>query len=577
MLKEKIKKMFVIIILSITLVVNSIGFSYMKPIQTQAAEVVIAEMGIELLVELLLGVVLTVSGLVVVDKADEVGVFDDLYYKYMTDGSSALKDMPDYNEDEEIAQINGKIIYMKDFVKKGSGNNKRPDLNDEDIQRAINATSINISARLLENIVDFTQENLNPNSDIESVKEYYKIYGKEEKIDINEDEEEIVYIDNVEQYNQRPYELYDSNLCYDGIAKYYTYESTGATMRVFNIFYENYHGLTEPSESVNESFFYHYGGTRVIVSDDYMRYGGRVAIYPENSQSDEPWKMRIYYQKDLITDAYDYKTDSVRECYTIGCSRLGNFASYNSATGVDREDYFYANYVKGEYPTSDIPVFTNTVDGARYLYGWDDASNAINLAFTYVLPCDFLEPNVKEMLKPLTDKDIEASALPQIIEEVTTALQPETQPDTESAIQPNEVPDKFPIIVDDIITTVTTPTVIPDPAPKPVIKPKPFPVIKPEPIETEDETIKNTADKSIGLQNVFPFCIPFDLIELINVMNVDAQAPYFEYPIYIQGVCDEKIIIDFSDYDDLAEIIRTFETLFFILGLILLTRNIIRG
>lgn len=89
------------------------------------------------------------------------------------------------------------------------------------------------------------------------------------------------------------------------------------------------------------------------------------------------------------------------------------------------------------------------------------------------------------------------------------------------------------------------------------------------------------------LRLVFPFCIPFDLIHLLNVLDTEPEAPRFEIPIDIvvnnpfpSKVTDGAMIdyhttmvIDMSDYEQPIKVIRIFEIIFFILGLMLITRQ----
>ncbi len=77
---------------------------------------------------------------------------------------------------------------------------------------------------------------------------------------------------------------------------------------------------------------------------------------------------------------------------------------------------------------------------------------------------------------------------------------------------------------------------------------------------------------------VFPFCIPFDLIEFLNVLAADPEAPHFTWKFdFGEKLGQHELEIDLSDFDEVAQIVRTLELLAFCVGLILLTRNIIRG
>lgn len=89
----------------------------------------------------------------------------------------------------------------------------------------------------------------------------------------------------------------------------------------------------------------------------------------------------------------------------------------------------------------------------------------------------------------------------------------------------------------------------------------------------DERTKRHDAD----WQNLFPFCIPFDLIEFLGVLAADPVAPKFEWRIYAPNVVDYTLEIDLSPFDSVAKICRTMELLAFCIGLILITRNIIRG
>ena len=78
-------------------------------------------------------------------------------------------------------------------------------------------------------------------------------------------------------------------------------------------------------------------------------------------------------------------------------------------------------------------------------------------------------------------------------------------------------------------------------------------------------------------KSVFPFCVPFDLIEFLGVLAADPVAPAFDWRFYVPNVVDYTLHVDLSAFDSVAQICRTLELLAFCVGLILITRNIIRG
>lgn len=96
----------------------------------------------------------------------------------------------------------------------------------------------------------------------------------------------------------------------------------------------------------------------------------------------------------------------------------------------------------------------------------------------------------------------------------------------------------------------------------------------PPPVPTPGDSF--TAD----LKKLFPFCIPFDLVRAIQCLDAEPVAPVFKMPFkidYRNIHIDEKWELDFADYESPVKIFRLIETLGFIIGLIIITRNIIKG
>lgn len=89
---------------------------------------------------------------------------------------------------------------------------------------------------------------------------------------------------------------------------------------------------------------------------------------------------------------------------------------------------------------------------------------------------------------------------------------------------------------------------------------------------------QNNGKMMVDLSKFFPFCVPYDMIRLVKVLNATPKAPKFETSIkYAALGINEKIVLDLAVFDNVAEIVRLCETLLFILALILVTRNLIRG
>lgn len=123
------------------------------------------------------------------------------------------------------------------------------------------------------------------------------------------------------------------------------------------------------------------------------------------------------------------------------------------------------------------------------------------------------------------------------------------------------------------------PTVAPNPNPDP--NPNPNPEVSPKPDDTDTDV--NPDDYKADLRLVFPFCIPFDLIHLIQAFEAEPEAPVFEFPfdLELENPWTGKKILDYhhvfkldmSDYEPVIKIFRIFEIIFFIIGLLMITRQ----
>ena len=147
---------------------------------------------------------------------------------------------------------------------------------------------------------------------------------------------------------------------------------------------------------------------------------------------------------------------------------------------------------------------------------------------------------------------------------------------TNPSTDPNPKPDPDP-----------NPDPKPDPNPDPDPNPNPDPDLSPTPTtapKPDDTTTDvNPDDYKADLRLVFPFCIPFDLIHLIQAFEAEPEAPVFEFPfdLELENPWTGKKILDYhhvfkldmSDYEPVIKIFRIFEIIFFIIGLLMITRQ----
>lgn len=123
----------------------------------------------------------------------------------------------------------------------------------------------------------------------------------------------------------------------------------------------------------------------------------------------------------------------------------------------------------------------------------------------------------------------------------------------------------------------------PDPDPNPDPDPSPDPDPNPDPDSPDDGGSGGDSDIDKGsfvrdLKTLFPFCIPFDLIDCIRLFNAEPVTPKIDIPVhYAFSDVDYTWTIDLEKFDDVAKVCRSVFLILFIVALILVTRNIIRG
>ena len=272
-------------------------------------------------------------------------------------------------------------------------------------------------------------------------------------------------------------------------------------------------------------------------------------------------------------------------------------------------DSSYIINSKGNYSYyTNIPKFDNYSDAFNYLV----EQNSNSLPKTSLWPSTDLKddydnnrsPNLPELVTPTLRlptldeiKDLwkqgtyDEENRPTYVTNFITNHTVQPTPDPEPTEKPDAKPTPTIAVVPDPggdkdpepnPTPSTTPAVVPDPGgdtdPKPSGSPDPDNP-DPETPTPEEEASPYKAD----LKDIFPFCIPFDLIHLLKVFDADAEAPVFEFPLDIEmdnPFTGEKVVdyhhvfkVDMADYEPVVKILRIFQVVFFIIALMLITRQ----
>lgn len=129
-------------------------------------------------------------------------------------------------------------------------------------------------------------------------------------------------------------------------------------------------------------------------------------------------------------------------------------------------------------------------------------------------------------------------------------------------------------IADEIAGVLETDSVIPLVEEAEAVNPRPDP---------DDDPSGDPDDYAVlGLEDVFPFCIPFDIYAFLSALAADPVPPSFtctfDFPEALGGTQTLELDFDTPTFNQLAQLLRLLELLAFIVGLALLTRSMfIRG
>lgn len=247
------------------------------------------------------------------------------------------------------------------------------------------------------------------------------------------------------------------------------------------------------------------------------------------------------------TDAENYHVMPVLYCPTlsdlqIDCNKLANTAL---------EDWDYGIFANSNERTKSLVV------GSAY-------SN---------VSTDSLSDFADAMLNsdsPVSEK-LEAADQIDKLRDVTPAELPELYPELYPEYAPGsaDVP-STPPNPNRVVESVTT-----DISPNPEPSPTPAPDAGDNELNGEE-----LSGVTFSLSEYFPFCIPFDLVRAFKLLVADAEAPRWEVPLHAEFlgyVLNYTFVIDMSQFEVLVKVFRMCETIGFCIGLLLLTRNIIRG
>lgn len=268
----------------------------------------------------------------------------------------------------------------------------------------------------------------------------------------------------------------------------------------------------------------------------------------------------------------DGQTSPDMSCYT--CSLDYQWIVKNGAfTGVD------GTTVNDYAKVKTVDDNTVYVPGVGYKTNWDIWKDILNdkattdaeeEAWNSRYNFDKDNKDDKEKKKKDNEKDKLPVAIPIIPikkpDSTEKDSEKDTEKDTESGV-PGKDPDpsKNPMINPDTGRYI-------DPDTGYDIDPDTGKLICPDTGELIDPDIPSTAGKAGNWKRLFPFCIPWDMMELIKSMQADKKAPVFEFKYTFKAVNYTWVVkVDMADYWKYIKIFRWGLTIFFIIGLFFLT------
>ena len=107
------------------------------------------------------------------------------------------------------------------------------------------------------------------------------------------------------------------------------------------------------------------------------------------------------------------------------------------------------------------------------------------------------------------------------------------------------------------------------------IDPETGKLIDPETGKLIDRDMSDTSNKLLkygDIRKIFPFCIPFDIVDMIRGLRAEKAPPVFHFDYYFKGIdYTFTVDVDLSDYDKYIKLFRGGMVIFFVLALMWLT------
>lgn len=239
--------------------------------------------------------------------------------------------------------------------------------------------------------------------------------------------------------------------------------------------------------------------------------------------------------------------------------------------------------------TVNLPIFSSQEAAKNYILtgeGYEVAENYVPVVYDYTS----IISGISTALRPWTSVQIDPSTFQKTYSGVKTAYETEVKPqveastETDTGIQIQTNTETFTntinrVITENVVQTETKTET--ETGTETGTETKPGSDIGQGTntgTSTSTTDPEEDADKyKRDLRQVFPFCLPFDLIALLDALDAEPVTPCFDFPFVVEALNINMVVkIDLSFLDDVAEIMRTFETIGFIITLISITHKLIK-
>lgn len=241
----------------------------------------------------------------------------------------------------------------------------------------------------------------------------------------------------------------------------------------------------------------------------------------------------------------------------VSGTALVNFNHYDFWAAAEADDIAKIKWTL-DYESTNLPIFSSREAAQLYLdtgdfSGCENALQYDPAALPAALPDNFA---------PLAGKELDPSVFNALFPSLVSALQtafPQPQPNPDPDAEPEPLPDP---VAGTATFNKTVADTVAEAAPKP--DPGPQPDI-------------DAGSYKVNLTNVFPFCLPFDFIRLLDALDAEPVTPVFEFPFVVPVLgIDMTVELDMSFLEPAMEVFRMGETVGFVILLIVLTQRVIK-